>query len=89
MKCLFQATFLFYFDIFVFLPCLISGALACTHTKPVHKLDLPMPDWPIAKFPRLKYPLEEFVQENKKEEAECLAQVIDQTFVQFILNDKG
>uniref|UniRef100_A0A0B7ARR8 (S)-3-amino-2-methylpropionate transaminase n=1 Tax=Arion vulgaris TaxID=1028688 RepID=A0A0B7ARR8_9EUPU len=51
------------------------GALALTHTKWVHKLDFPSPDWPIATFPVLKYPLEDFVQENKKEEAKCLAEV--------------
>ncbi|CAG5115352.1 unnamed protein product, partial [Candidula unifasciata] len=51
------------------------GALALTHTKWSHKLDFPSPDWPIASFPQLKYPLEDFVQENKKEEARCLAEV--------------
>ncbi|KAH9498854.1 hypothetical protein Btru_004832 [Bulinus truncatus] len=53
------------------------GALALTHTKWTHKLDFPSPDWPIASFPYLKYPLENFVQENAKEEARCLAEVED------------
>ncbi|XP_059164787.1 4-aminobutyrate aminotransferase, mitochondrial-like [Physella acuta] len=51
------------------------GALALTHTKWSHKLDFPSPDWPIAPFPHLKYPLEEFAQENRREEDRCLAQV--------------
>ncbi|GFS19489.1 4-aminobutyrate aminotransferase, mitochondrial [Elysia marginata] len=53
------------------------GALALTHTKWAHKLDFPSPDWPIASFPYLKYPLEEFVEENKAEETRCLAEVED------------
>ncbi|XP_041362949.1 4-aminobutyrate aminotransferase, mitochondrial-like [Gigantopelta aegis] len=53
------------------------GALALTHTKPIHKLDLPQPDWPIADFPQLKYPLDEFTRENREEEDRCLAQVKD------------
>ncbi|RUS90829.1 hypothetical protein EGW08_001448 [Elysia chlorotica] len=53
------------------------GALALTHTKWVHKLDFPSPDWPIATFPYLKYPLEDYVEENKAEEAKCLAEVED------------
>lgn len=53
------------------------GALALTHTKWVHKLDFPSPDWPVATFPFLKYPLEEFVTENNAEEAKCLAEVED------------
>ncbi|KAK3759578.1 hypothetical protein RRG08_055107 [Elysia crispata] len=51
------------------------GALALTHTKWVHKLDFPSPNWPIASFPYLKYPLEDYVNENKAEEAKCLAEV--------------
>ncbi|KAG9477119.1 hypothetical protein GDO78_002493, partial [Eleutherodactylus coqui] len=48
------------------------GCLATTHSKAIHKLDIPSFDWPIAPFPRLKYPLEKFVKENKDEEAHCL-----------------
>ncbi|XP_044275090.1 4-aminobutyrate aminotransferase, mitochondrial-like [Varanus komodoensis] len=48
------------------------GCLATTHSKAIHKLDIPSFDWPIAPFPRLKYPLEEFVKENDQEEARCL-----------------
>ena len=53
----------------------IEGALSATHSKALHKVDIPAFDWPVAQFPRLKYPLEEHVQENKQEEANCLAQV--------------
>ncbi|KAF0032188.1 hypothetical protein F2P81_014478 [Scophthalmus maximus] len=48
------------------------GALATTHSKAIHKLDVPSFDWPIAPFPRLQYPLEEFTKENAQEEARCL-----------------
>jgi len=51
------------------------GALALTHTKWVHKMDFPVPQWPIATFPTLKYPLEEFERENEEEERRCLAEV--------------
>ncbi|XP_074866388.1 4-aminobutyrate aminotransferase, mitochondrial isoform X2 [Carettochelys insculpta] len=53
------------------------GSLATTHSKAIHKLDIPSLDWPIAPFPRLKYPLEEFVKENQQEEARCLEEVED------------
>uniref|UniRef100_A0A803T6M4 4-aminobutyrate aminotransferase, mitochondrial n=1 Tax=Anolis carolinensis TaxID=28377 RepID=A0A803T6M4_ANOCA len=53
------------------------GCLAATHSKAIHKLDIPSFDWPIAPFPRLKYPLEEFGKENEQEEARCLEEVED------------
>lgn len=53
----------------------LFGSLSTTRSKPIHKLDIPSFKWPQARFPRLKYPLEEHVEENKKEEAECLADV--------------
>ncbi|XP_060757094.1 4-aminobutyrate aminotransferase, mitochondrial [Neoarius graeffei] len=53
------------------------GSLATTHSKVIHKLDIPSFDWPIAPFPSLKYPLEEFVRENAQEEARCLEEVED------------
>lgn len=52
-----------------------SGCLATTHSKAIHKLDVPSLDWPIAPFPRLQYPLEEFSRENEQEEARCLEEV--------------
>uniref|UniRef100_A0A672FRN1 4-aminobutyrate aminotransferase, mitochondrial n=1 Tax=Salarias fasciatus TaxID=181472 RepID=A0A672FRN1_SALFA len=53
------------------------GCLATTHSKVIHKLDVPSFDWPIAPFPRLQYPLEEFSRENAQEEARCLEEVED------------
>lgn len=53
------------------------GALAITHSKPIHKLDFPVPDWPMASFPILKYPLEDYVRENQIEEKRCLEEVED------------
>ncbi|KAL4240525.1 hypothetical protein ACF0H5_001317 [Mactra antiquata] len=53
------------------------GALACTHSKWLHKLDFPVPDWPYVRFPNLKYPLEDFVNENKAEENKVLEEVED------------
>ncbi|XP_046404208.1 4-aminobutyrate aminotransferase, mitochondrial isoform X1 [Ischnura elegans] len=51
------------------------GALATTHSKPIHKMDVPSFDWPIAPFPLYKYPLHENAAENKKEDDRCLEQV--------------
>ncbi|XP_078096520.1 4-aminobutyrate aminotransferase, mitochondrial isoform X1 [Mustelus asterias] len=53
------------------------GCLTATHSKAVHKLDIPAFDWPTAPFPLLKYPLEEFVRENAQEEERCLEEVED------------
>lgn len=51
------------------------GALSCTHSKAIHKLDVPAFDWPIAQFPRYKYPLAENERENGEEDKRCLANV--------------
>lgn len=53
------------------------GSLSTTHSKWIHKIDIPAFDWPIADFPRLRYPLEEFKKENDAEEQRCLAMVED------------
>ncbi|XP_076818755.1 4-aminobutyrate aminotransferase, mitochondrial-like [Clavelina lepadiformis] len=53
------------------------GTLSTTHSKALHKLDVPAFDWPVAPFPKLKYPLEEYGRENAQEEARCLAMVED------------
>ncbi|CAG9585485.1 unnamed protein product [Danaus chrysippus] len=53
------------------------GALSTTRSKPIHKLDCPAFDWPVAPFPRYKYPLEENQRENDKEDEKCLEQVAD------------
>ena len=53
------------------------GVLATTHSKAVHKLDVPTMDWPIADFPVYKYPLEENLEYNQKQDEDCLRSVID------------
>lgn len=53
------------------------GCLATTHSKAIHKLDVPSLDWPIADFPQYKYPLSENERENKKEDERCLSKVED------------
>lgn len=53
------------------------GALTTTHSKPIHKLDIPSFDWPIAEFPKYRYPLEEFKKENAAEDSRSLAHVED------------
>lgn len=51
------------------------GSLSTTHSKYIHKIDVPAFDWPIASFPVYKYPLEENVKENEREDERCLAEV--------------
>jgi len=51
------------------------GALTCTHSKAVHKLDVPAFDWPVAPFPLLSYPLEAHADSNQAEEKRCLDEV--------------
>lgn len=51
------------------------GALSCTHSKYIHKIDVPALDWPIAPFPSYKYPLAENARENQEEDRKCLAAV--------------
>lgn len=62
------------------------GSLSTTHSKAIHKLDslslsllklmiVPSFNWPSVPFPMLKYPLEENIAANRREEDLCLAQV--------------
>lgn len=51
------------------------GTLAVSHSKALHKFDMPAWPWPVAPFPKLKYPLEDHVEENQEEEMRCLDQV--------------
>ena len=51
------------------------ACLALTHSKAIHKIDIPSLDYPIARFPKYKYPLEEHVAENQAEDRLCLEQV--------------
>lgn len=73
----------FYFQFVTFALIISKGAfhgrtlaaLTCTHSKAIHKIDVPALDWPIARFPRYKYPLEDNVRENQEEDRRCLADV--------------
>lgn len=51
------------------------GTLATTHSKSIHKQDVPSLDWPIASFPKYKYPLEDNVEYNRGEDDKCLKEV--------------
>lgn len=52
----------------------LFGSLSTTRSKPIHKLDIPAFDWPVAPFPDLKYPLDQYTAENQAEEQRCLAE---------------
>lgn len=51
----------------------LFGSLSTTRSKAIHKLDIPAFQWPKAPFPKLRYPLHEFVRENRQEEEHCLS----------------
>jgi 4-aminobutyrate aminotransferase/(S)-3-amino-2-methylpropionate transaminase len=51
------------------------GVLSTTHSKPIHKIDVPAFDWPVASFPRYRYPLEENIDYNHKQDVDCLKEV--------------
>lgn len=53
----------------------LFGSLSLTRSKAIHKLDIPAFDWPVATFPALKYPLDEFRSENAETEARALHEV--------------
>lgn len=53
------------------------GALSCTHSKPIHKLDVPSFNWPIASYPIYKYPLDANQTENEATDDKCLEEVQD------------
>jgi len=50
-----------------------AASLACTHSKYIHKIDVPLAAWPVTDFPRYIYPLEENIRENEAEDDRCLA----------------
>ncbi|XP_022820144.1 4-aminobutyrate aminotransferase, mitochondrial-like [Spodoptera litura] len=54
------------------------GSLATTRSKAIHKLDFPSFEWPVARFPEYRYPLEAFKCENEQQDRECLADVEEQ-----------
>ena len=51
------------------------GSLSATRSKALHKVDFPAFPWPMAPFPQLRYPLADFVEENRAEEERCLARL--------------
>lgn len=51
----------------------LMGCMSATHSKAIHKVDIPAFDWPVVDFPKLRYPLKDNVAENNEEEARCLA----------------
>jgi len=53
------------------------GSLTTTHSKYIHKIDIPSFDWPFASFPAYKYPLEENMAHNQAEDRRSLAEVED------------
>jgi len=54
-----------------------AASLACTHSKYIHKIDVPLANWQVSDFPLYKYPLEEFTRENAAEDERCLAMAED------------
>ncbi|KAI6170541.1 4-aminobutyrate aminotransferase, mitochondrial [Aphelenchoides bicaudatus] len=60
--------------------------LSVTRSKGIHKVDIPAFDWPIANFPRYKYPLKEHETFNKQQDKTCLNDVENKIRVQ---KDKG
>lgn len=54
-----------------------AASLACTHSKYIHKIDVPLAAWPVSDFPRYKYPLDQFTRENDAEDERCLAMAED------------
>ncbi|CAK7237843.1 4-aminobutyrate transaminase [Sporothrix bragantina] len=58
----------------------LFGSLSTMRSKPIHKLDIPAFDWPVAPFPQLRYPLSAHVAQTHAEEQRCLeatARIID------------
>ena len=48
------------------------GPLSATHSKVIHKADLPAYHWPMAPFPANKFPLHKFEKENAQAEGEAI-----------------
>jgi 4-aminobutyrate aminotransferase/(S)-3-amino-2-methylpropionate transaminase len=49
------------------------GPLSATHSKPIHKMDLPAFDWPTVPFPASRFPLARFADENARAEDASIA----------------
>ncbi len=48
------------------------GPLSATHSKVIHKADLPAFPWPKVPFPASRFPLERYAEENDKRETKAL-----------------
>lgn len=51
------------------------GSLAATHSKTIHKADIPSFDWPVAPFPANRHPRHRYAEENAAVEAAALAEL--------------
>jgi 4-aminobutyrate aminotransferase/(S)-3-amino-2-methylpropionate transaminase len=51
------------------------GSLSATHSKAMHKADLPCFPWPSVPFPGNRFPLEQFAEDNARLEEESLQAV--------------
>ena len=51
------------------------GPLSATHSKVIHKADLPAFPWPTAPFPANRFPLARHVEENARLEASAIAEL--------------
>ena len=49
--------------------------MSATHSKPIHKADLPAFPWPMVEFPANRWPLEPYAEENEKAETRALAEL--------------
>jgi 4-aminobutyrate aminotransferase/(S)-3-amino-2-methylpropionate transaminase len=49
------------------------GPMSATHSKVIHKADLPAFQWPMAPFPANRFPLARYAEENARAEAEALS----------------
>lgn len=50
----------------------LMGCMSATHSKPIHKVDIPAFDWPVTDFPKLQYLLHLHEDANNLEEERCL-----------------
>jgi 4-aminobutyrate aminotransferase / (S)-3-amino-2-methylpropionate transaminase len=51
------------------------GPLSATHSKVMHKADLPAFPWPMAPYPANRFPLERFAEENARAEESALGEL--------------
>lgn len=51
------------------------GPLSATHSKPIHKADLPAFPWPVVPFPANRFPLARHAEDNERAERASLAEL--------------